>query len=33
MIQWVAFKEYQHLESELARTDEPVAAPMIVKIK
>ncbi len=31
--QWVAFKEYQHLESELARTDEPVAAAMIVKIR
>ena len=31
--QWVAFREYQHLESELARTDEPVAAVMIVKMR
>ena len=30
--QWVAFKEYQQLESELARTDEPVAAALIVKM-
>ena len=31
--QWVAFKEHQHLESELARTDEPVAAAVIVKMR
>ena len=31
--QWVAFREYQHLESELARTDEPVAAAMVVKMR
>ena len=31
--QWVAFKEYQQLESELARTDEPVATAMVVKMR
>lgn len=31
--QWVAFKEYQQLESELARTDEPVAAAVVVKMR
>ena len=31
--QWVAFKEYQQLESELARTDAPVAAAMVVKMR
>ena len=30
--QWVAFKEHQQLESELARTDAPVAAAVIVKM-
>ena len=29
--QWVAFKEYQQLEAELSRHDEPVAAAMIIK--
>lgn len=31
--QWVAFKEYQHLESDLARMDEPVAVAVVVKIR
>ena len=29
--QWVAFKEYQQLEADLSRRDEPIAAVMIVK--
>ena len=31
--QWVAFKEFQTLESELARTDQPVAAAVVVKMR
>ncbi|MCY4600287.1 MAG: hypothetical protein OXF27_10250 [Acidobacteria bacterium] len=31
--QWIAFKEHQHIEYELTRTDEPVAAAMIVKMR
>jgi len=31
--QWVAFKEFQTLESELAREDQPVAAAVIVKMR
>ena len=31
--QWVAFKEFQSLESELARTDQPVAAAVVVKMR
>ncbi len=30
--QWVAFKEFQTLESELAREDQPVAAAVVVKM-
>ena len=30
--QWSAFKEHQTLESELARTDQPVATALIVKM-
>ncbi len=30
--QWIAFGEFRHLESELAREDEPVAAAMVVKM-
>ena len=30
--QWIAFKEYQTLEAELAREDQPVAAAVIVKM-
>ena len=29
--QWVAFREFQQLETEMASTDEPVAAAMIIK--
>ena len=29
--QWIAFREHRQLQSELARTDEPVAAVVIVK--
>lgn len=31
--QWIAFKEHQHNESELARTDVPVAAAIVVKMR
>lgn len=31
--QWVAFKEFQTLESELARDDQPVAAAVVVKMR
>ena len=30
--QWIAFKEFQTLESELAREEHPVAAAVIVKM-
>ena len=30
--QWIAFKEFQTLESELALTDQPVAAAVVVKM-
>ena len=30
--QWIAFKEFQTLESELARDDQPVAAAVVVKM-
>ena len=29
--QWVAFREFQQLETEMASKDEPVAAAMIIK--
>ena len=31
--QWVAFREHQKLESELARDDEPVAAAIVVRMR
>ena len=31
--QWIAFKEFQTLESELAREDQPVAAAVVVKMR
>lgn len=31
--QWIAFKEHQKLESELAREDQPVAAAVVVKMR
>ncbi len=31
--QWIAFKEFQTLESELARSDQPVAAVVVVKMR
>ena len=31
--QWIAFREYQQIEYELARTDEPVAAAVVVKMR
>ncbi len=30
--QWIAFREHQKLESELARDDEPVAAAIVVRM-
>ena len=29
--QWVAFREFQQLETDMSDTDEPVAAVMIIK--
>jgi len=29
--QWVAFREFQKLESDMASTDEPIATAMIIK--
>ena len=31
--QWIAFKEFQTLESELAREDQPHAAAVVVKMR
>ena len=31
--QWIAFKEHQQIESELAQVDEPVAVAVIVKMR
>lgn len=31
--QWIAFREHQNLESELARNDQPVAAAVVVKMR
>ncbi len=31
--QWIAFKEFQTLESEAARTDHPVAATVVVRMR
>ena len=32
-VQWIAFREYQQIEYDLARTDEPVAAAVVVKMR